>query len=295
MPKRFNLSQFRSRMRQLQSKLRQAESRRRQAINRYNQKVRQLNRSIEKYNREARSYSSRQRVNQRRLASELRHLQAQSRTRQNALRTSLRRLNHAYQSLDSATARTSPSAYENYVIDLAERETANSAALINALESSGDLSPDSVDPNLQETSITDEIASLSADLDQRWRGALYSLNPSNPEAARHFCTSVREVFTGILELQAPDEQVFDFDPKCQTTDRGNPTRREKIRYLLETKNIDNEELVEFVDEDIGNVIELFGVLNSGTHGESGRYDLNALRAIKKRVEDGLQFLTRISA
>lgn len=295
MPKKVNPSQFRSKMRQLQSKLRQVESYRRQAISRYNQKVRQLNRSIEQYNREARAYNSRQRANQQRLASELRCLQTQSRTRQNTLRTSLQRLNQAYQTLDTATARIRPSSYENYVIDLAERETANSVALINALEGSEELAPDAVDPSLQETSITDEIASISADLDQRWRGALYSLNPSNPEAARHFCTSVREVFTGILDLQAPDEQVFDFDPDCQTTDRGNPTRREKIRYLLETKDIENEALVTFVDEDIGNVIELFDVLNAGTHGESGRYDLNALRAIKARIEDGLQFLTRISA
>lgn len=295
MPKKFNPSQFRSKMRQLKSKLRQAESQQKQAISRYKQKVRQLNRSIEKYNHEVRAYNSRKRVNQQRLASELRRLHVQAQTRQSTLRTSVQRLNQSYQTLDQVSARYQLSPYENYFIDLAERETANSVALINALESSGELATDTVDPSLQETSITDEISNISVDLDQRWRGALYSLNPSNPEAARHFCTSVREVFARILEVQAPDAKVFEFDPNCQTTDKGNPTRREKIRYLLETKDIENEELIEFVDENIANVIELFNVLNAGTHGHSGRYDLDTLRALKVRVEDGLHFLARISA
>ena len=295
MPKRFNPSQFRSKTRQLQSKLRQAESRQKQAISRYNQQVRQFNRNIDKYKREVRAYQSRQRANQQRLASELRLLESKSRTKQSALRVSVQKLNQAYHRLNVVGAQSHMSSYENYFADLAERETANSVAVINALESLQELVTDSLDPSLQETSITDEISSICAELDQRWRGALYSLNPSNPEAARHFCTSVRGVFTRILELQAPDNSVFDFAPNCQTTDRGNPTRREKVRYLLEMKNIENEELVEFVDEDINNIIELFDVLNAGTHGHSGRYDLNVLRAIKARVEDGLHFLAWISA
>jgi hypothetical protein len=295
MAKKFNPSQFRSKMSQLKSKLRQAESKQRQAISRYKQNVRELNRSIEKYNREVRAYNSRQRVNQQRLASELRRLQSQDKKRHIALRTSAQRLTQSYKTLDQVSTSYRLSPYENYFIDLAERETTNSLALINALESSGELASDATDPSLQETSITDEILNISVELDQRWRGALYSLNPRNPEAARHFCTSVREVFSGILEVQAPDTMVFEFDPNCRTTDRGNPTRREKIRYLLESKDIENEELIEFVDEDIANVIELFEVLNAGTHGHSGRYDLDTLRALKARVEDGLHFLARISA
>lgn len=38
----------------------------------------------------------------------------------------------------------------------------------------------------------------------RWKGALFSLSPTNPDAAQHFCTSAREVLTSMLDIAAPD-------------------------------------------------------------------------------------------
>ncbi|WP_312794617.1 hypothetical protein [Tianweitania sp.] len=36
---------------------------------------------------------------------------------------------------------------------------------------------------------------------------MYALNPVNTDAARHFCTSVREIFTEILDRWADDKAV----------------------------------------------------------------------------------------
>ena len=54
-----------------------------------------------------------------------------------------------------------------------------------------------------------------------------------------------------------------------------------------------ETLEDFVEQDLQNIVELFHVFNDGTHGSAGRYDFQQLAAIKKRVEDGIVFLSEI--
>jgi hypothetical protein len=149
--------------------------------------------------------------------------------------------------------------------------------------------------SLQETSIMNRLSSISKDLDDRWRGALFSLNPVNPDATRHFCTSAREIFIEIFDSKAKDEDVFAIFPNCAKTDRGNATRKEKIRYFLHKKGFHDSDVDDFVDKDMQNILELFHVLSTGTHGEAGKYTFETLSAVKKRVEEGLIFLCDIAA
>ena len=120
------------------------------------------------------------------------------------------------------------------------------------------------------------------------------MNPLNPDAARHFCTSAREILTEFIELKAPDVNVFSFNPKCEKTSRGNATRREKIKYMMRNTDVHNS-LVDFADADITNILELFHVLSDGTHGAAGRYEYSKLVQVKRRVEQGINFLCEISA
>jgi hypothetical protein len=198
----------------------------------------------------------------------------------------------AYARLDQVAAARPLSPQENFFLDLSEREAANSVGVLNAFLDPASAAP--ADAEVQQTAITDELAIISEELDERWRGALYSLNPTNPEASRHFCSSAREIFAGILDQRAPDAAVFRTIPDCRKTERGNPTRRTKIQFLLEQKGLKSEDLLEFVDADIENILDLFGILNAGTHGPVGKYDLRTLGTIKRRVEDGLVFLARIA-
>lgn len=287
MARRINLSQ-------LKSKLRQLESKQRQAINRHNQKVRDLKRAVDKHNGEARAYNSRLRSHQQRVRTEFARLQSKRRSGYSTFRVSVSSLHTTYTRLEQSASSRTLTPQENYFLDLSERENANSLNVLNTLLSPEDEQSGTEIPQLQQTEINDEIATISEDLDSRWRGALYSLSHSNPDASRHFCASVREIFTGILDLKAPDNSVEDLMPDCQRTEQGTPTRRSKIEYLLLKKEIANDLLVEFVDKNIDNIIELFDVLNTGTHGIAGRYDLVTLASIKKRVEDGLVFLSRIA-
>ena len=277
---------------QLKSQLRQAQSKQQQAINKYNQKVRKVNSAINQYNSKARAHNARVRANQQRLKSELNRLSSRSTsTRTVTYRVSVRTVLDAYTRYESQVGPEPADPRHAEWLDLAERESANSAAVANALLDEQATDEPTVDP--QQTEIEDQLRSISPDLDQRWRGAVFSLSPENPDAARHFCTSTREVFTQILEATAPDGDVTSGDPACERTQSGKPTRRSKIRHVLRRKGVEVESLEEFVQTDIDNIIELFNELNSGTHGHAGRFDLRQLAAIKTRAEHGILFLASI--
>lgn len=155
-------------------------------------------------------------------------------------------------------------------------------------------SPPSADgppDELENSSLTDELRKISPDLHLRWQGAVYALNPRNPDAARHFCTSAREIVTQILDTHAPDAKVFELLPDCDRTELGIPTRRAKVRFFLQRKGLRVEALEDFVEEDMDNIVQLFRVFNEGTHGSAGTFGFAELNSIRKRVEDGIFFLS----
>jgi hypothetical protein len=134
-----------------------------------------------------------------------------------------------------------------------------------------------------------ELDALPEDLRQRWSGALFALNPRNPEAGRHFCTSAREILISVVDSSASDAEVVAADPNCRLAD-GRVARRAKITFCLARKNLQDGSLASMVDADVDNVLDLFGIVNAGTHGVAGTYDIDALTAIKRRVEDAIRFL-----
>ena len=288
MARRYSASQARSKLRQAQQKIKQAE-------NKYKQGIRKLNREINKYNQAARQHNSRVRANQQRLRRELSRLSRNTTTtttRYVVYRTSVQTLSDAYVRFENRAESNQIGPEYNRFLDLAERETANSVAVANRLLGAEPDESESVD-TLQDAALGNRLREISPDLDDRWQGAVYSLNPSNPDAARHFCTSTRELFTQLLEMSAPDESVFATLPDAPKTDRGNATRQSKIRYLLHRQGMVDETLEEFVETNMENIVQLFHVLNDGTHGSAGTFGSNQLTAIKKRVEDGITFLTEI--
>jgi hypothetical protein len=85
--------------------------------------------------------------------------------------------------------------------------------------------------------MTPVLQTISAELGHRWRGALFSLSPDNPDAARHFCTSARAIIARILDAKASDDRVALLISGGDRTPQGTPTRRVKIRYLLHQKGM----------------------------------------------------------
>ena len=283
MPRRISASQLRS-------KFRQAEAKHQQAVRRYNNEVRRHNseqkRNIDAYNREVRKYNNRRRTHCNRLKSALRRLAGQSVTVQfTSSHQSSLQVSAAYEQLDNGGA-------DPFLSDLAERETANSASVLNALLGDEVHTIGSAD-DLETTKITDSLSSFSEDLAMRWSGALFALNPANLDAARHFCTSAREIIAEIINLEAPDEEVVARFPDCQITEFGTPSRRAKVHFCLDRSGLANVFLESFVEANIKDLTILFNDLNSGAHGSAGKFTLEQLIALKSRVEDAIDFISEI--
>ncbi len=291
MSRKISLSQFRSKLRQAQNKQKQAIAKYNREVNQYNQKLR---RAINQYNTEVRNYNARIQANRQKIASELKKIQSSSATiHYQTIRTSAISLNTRYEQLDSREDEFLGIENGAKFLDLSEKENANSLETSNILESKD--SQVQIDPSLLlETEIGNILESISPDLNNRWKGALFSLSPNNPDAARHFCTSAREVFIQMLDSNAPDNLVINLDSNCEKTENGQPTRRAKIKYLLHKAGISSSAAVNFVDEDVKNVLSLFKVFNEGTHGPSGKFGIEKLMAIKIRVENGISYLSSIS-
>ena len=286
MARRISPSQLRSQIRQAQSKIRQAQNKQRQALNKYNQAVRT-------YNSKVRSHNARVKANRERLRRELQKLaRSISRPQYATFRTSVETVRRSYSALEErAEANLYDDRYNNF-LDLSEREAANSVSVINALQGQ---TPEN-EPHGQNVSseIENFLSNISHDVRDRWRGALFALNPRNPDAARHFCTSAREILTAILERYAEDGEVTATLSDCELTPQSRtPTRRSKIRFLLYRHGISDDALTEFIENDMENVVQLFDIFNKGTHGSSGRFTHSQLQSIRARVEDAVYFLSNI--
>ena len=281
----FNMSKFNSQINRLKQQTRRAENEMNRAINKCNRDMRN---AFNKYNASVRQYNSNVRRNKQIISNELRKLNS-SPSVSTSYTISSRNMQTYYDEINafySEGIEVTPK--QNHILDLVEQEQASSLVTENYIES------DSIPEEQPEyIEIGNKLAKVSDDLNNRWTGAVYSLNPNNPDAARHFCTSTREIFTEFIELKAPDRAVFEYNPNCQKTDRGNAPRKEKIGYMMRHLDMDSS-VVKFADEDITNILELFHVLSDGTHGKAGRYEYNKLVQVKKRVEKGINFLCEIS-
>ena len=288
---------------QLRSQLRQAQAKRKQAIDKYNRAVRTHNQKVKsavnrhnqavvQYNSKVRAHNSRVRANRNRLRQELAKLaRAASRPSNRTFRTSFETVHRTYVRLESAAEMYQYGDQYNQVLDLSEREAANSAGVMNAML--GNPEPSGGADNVRSTTLDPILTLIGADLPDRWHGALFSLNPNNPDAARHFCTSAREILTRILDSRAPNLTVLAEMPDCEKMPEGPPTRRSKIRFFLHHGNMAKGPLEDFVEEDMKNVLQLFREFNDGTHGTAGRFSLDQLSAIKTRVEHAVEFLWSI--
>ena len=270
---------------QLEQKQKRAINDMNRAINNYNREVKK---AVNNYNAAVRKHNANVRRNRQIINNELRKLNTTTTVR-TSYTVSSRTMQQHYEDVGRVYYEgISVTPEQDRILDLIEQEQANSLITENYIE--GDSVPEETPEDIE---IGDKLALVSDDLNNRWKGAVFALNPNNPDATRHFCTSTREIFTEFLEIKAPDEKVFAYNPQCQKTERGNATRREKIKYMMRNTNMD-ESVVSFVEADIKNVLELNQLLSGGTHGPAGKFTFNKLVQVKKRVEQGINFLCEIS-
>lgn len=265
-------------------------------IDQYNRAVNKAyeenNRRIQNYNNQVRQFNNAQKQNFARAVQKFNQSRLiTTHTTTFVYRNSVQNLENRYVELDnynnSHTVQNS-----DLFVDYPIQETNNSVQLYNSL--SGVDQGDYLEPqSLQLTEVEQKLYNLSTELGKRWKGAIYSLNPNNPDAARHFCTSIREVFIQLLNIKAPDEKVLQTIPNC-VLHEGKPARREKIKYILSAQSITSQQMISFVDADVEDLLTLFRTLNDGTHGSAGTFNVQQLLKLKKRAEDAIIFITALN-
>jgi hypothetical protein len=287
---------------QYQAAMRKAQREQKQAIDKYNREVSRHNAAVKKavsdYNRDVRAYNSKARAHatkvenqRRRLNQEIKRLNSRPATTAFVTyRTSVETLTRSYSLTEEGLAGRRLSVTERELVDRGSEEAANSVYLLNAMDGDGAQEDDPTEEELRRPSMEAELSNFAQDLVDRWKGALFSLSPSNPDAARHFCTSAREVLISMLDIAAPDADVAVADSNCDRTDKGVPTRRAKVRYLLSRKGITETSIEDLVEDDMDNVLALFRTFNDGTHGHAGRFTITQLNAIRIRVESAIGFI-----
>ncbi|MFE2358037.1 hypothetical protein [Streptomyces parvulus] len=292
---------------QFRAAMQKAQREHKRAVDSYNRQVRSYNTAVKKavndYNREVRNYNSKARAHNRKIENQRRRINQEiarlnarpAGTTFNTYRTSTAVLVQAYSTAETDLAsRAAPPAAQRFV-DLASHETANSVYLVNALDGDGAPEDDPTEDELRAPSMVTELQSFGQDLVNRWTGALYSLSPQNPDAARHFCTSAREVVITMLDSSAPDAEVKQEEPTCEVTERGAPTRKAKISYLLRRHGVVDDSITNLVDQDVKNLLSLFRTFNDGTHGHAGRFTITELSGIRTRVEAAIEFIHQVVA
>lgn len=286
---------------QLKRMIEQQNRKYKQAVDAYNRKAKahnqKIKRNIEEYNRQVRKYNSQQRIKRTQLNSSI---QKFNQTRSGiiysssvTLRESTTLLERRYSDLSEYTETNELNESSPLLIDYPIQETNNSVQLFNSL--SGVDNGEYIPPDeLHRTIVEKSLFNVSDDLGKRWGGAIFSLNPQNPDAARHFCASVREIFIQLIDIKAPDDYVLQLNPNCQLHN-GRPNRRAKIQYLLYKNSLEFTSLENFIDADIEDLLGLFRTLNDGTHGGAGTFGVQQLLKIKKRAEDSIIFISALGA
>jgi len=142
-----------------------------------------------------------------------------------------------------------------------------------------------------ESSLTSYLPRLDTGLTKMWDGANAALSSSNPDKVRHFSASIRELFTHVIHILAPDEQIKKWSNDSSLYDKGKPTR--KARLLFICRNISNDPLTKFVEKDVSATVEFLGLFQEGTHAITASFSEHQLIALKARAESTLKFLLEI--
>jgi hypothetical protein len=124
------------------------------------------------------------------------------------------------------------------------------------------------------------------------KGAHRARNSSNPERSRHVSVSLRELFTAVLHVLAPDQQVIAWVEDPALLKDGRPTRRARVMFVC--RGINSGACSMFVDADVRLTSSLFDSLQAGTHSRDQHLTDSQLDALLLRVETQLLFLLGIS-
>lgn len=119
-----------------------------------------------------------------------------------------------------------------------------------------------VEEILDEASETIEarLENLDRNLVEMYRGGLHAIEIGGPDWQRHSMISFREITIQVLHKLAPDKEVIASGGELYN---GRPTRHARLKFIF--SSVAGGELTKFFESDMKAAVELFELLNGGTH------------------------------
>ena len=133
---------------------------------------------------------------------------------------------------------------------------------------------------------------VNSDLLRLWDGAKKALESDNPDKIRHFSISIRELFTHLLHIVAPDSAIEKWTSDEKYFHKGMPTREARVMYIC--RDIDNGDFHKFVIKDVSATLEFLNLFQEGTHSIRSQMTSKQLMAIKSRAESTLRYIIEIA-
>jgi len=141
------------------------------------------------------------------------------------------------------------------------------------------------------STIQSYLPKVDVRLFKMWKGAIEAYYSYNSDKVRHFSTSIRELFTHLIHILAPDVAIKRWTADPAHYYEGRPTR--KARLLFICRNLNNASFTTFVKKDVEATIAFIDVFQKGTHDIDPVFSENHLLAIKSKAENTLKFLLEI--
>ena len=194
---------------------------------------------------------------------------------------------------------SNPLSYTNIspsISRIAPIEYFSTANLLEAISVEEDITPEEelLKNEIQyenEILLSSYLPRIDAGLYKMWKGAIEAYNSNNSDKVRHFSTSIRELYTHLFHILAPDEAIKKWTIDQTYYHEGRPTR--KARLLFICRNINNDPFKTFVKKDVDATIAFIDIFQKGTHDIDPVFSPNHLVTIKNKAENTLKFLLEI--
>jgi hypothetical protein len=179
---------------------------------------------------------------------------------------------------------------------IAPLEYFSTANLLEAISVAEDITPEEelLKNEIQyenEILLSSHLPRIDTGLYKMWKGAIEAYNSNNSDKVRHFSTSIRELYTHLLHILAPDDAIKKWTSDPTYYHEGRPTR--KARLLFICRNINNDQFNTFVKKDVEATIAFIDIFQKGTHNIDPAFSPNHLVTIKSKAENTLKFLLEI--
>lgn len=138
------------------------------------------------------------------------------------------------------------------------------------------------------TDLTRTLESRFPDLLPMALGAREVLSLRGHDYQRHYCASLRELFTHVLHRLAPDRSVREFTHNPADFHDGRPTRAARISYVCRSARHDS--FREFVKKDIAAMQAMLDAFQAGTHRAAAGFKDEELDLLGVRLEGALLLL-----